>query len=88
MPRSSGADEWKHEESKQMQTNLAHLHGQFHTPPGLRRHSNTLQMTCHLPRASRAERWASEVAATAKAAKNKEDTQRQERTQGKLEGGH
>lgn len=75
-----------------MQTNLAHLHGQFHTPPGLRRHSNTLQMTCHLPRASRAERWASEVAATAKVprhtAKNKEDTQRQERTQGKLEGGH
>lgn len=25
MPRSSGADGWKHEESKQMQTNLAHL---------------------------------------------------------------
>lgn len=31
-----------------MQTNLAHLHGQFHTPPGLHRHLNILQMTCHL----------------------------------------
>lgn len=32
------------------QTNLAHLHGQFHTPPGLRRRLNTLRRTLsHLP---------------------------------------
>lgn len=51
---SCRSNEWKHSESRQMQTDRAHLHGWCHTPPGLRRHSSTRQMTqSHLTRASR-----------------------------------
>lgn len=58
---SSGADEWQHKESKQMQTNLAHLVALFHTPPGPRRRLNTLQTTpFHLLNASCAQPWSSQ----------------------------
>lgn len=45
--RSSGADEWKHKESKQMQTNLAHLDCWSRIPPDLHHHLNTPQMTLY-----------------------------------------
>lgn len=54
---SSRSNEWKHSESKQVQSQRAHLHGWCHTPPGPRHHSSTRQMTLfHLTRASRAGR--------------------------------
>lgn len=76
-----------------MQTNLAHLHGYFHTPPGLRHHSNTQRMTqCHLSYASWAERWSSEVTATAKLAekraKNKKQKTKKQTGHTKTRGKH